>query len=100
MISFSKIKNQYLTSFLIALIFFNVGFYIFQINSFNKNIYETKNYKEKKQQIAATNNQLSSKSFQEESWAAFEEKIKKYNFEKVDSSKYVKVTENSVVRAE
>ncbi len=97
---FSKIKKHYISYFLIACIIFNIGLYIYQINDLTKNIYLTKDYKEKVQKLASTNLELSSKNFQEESWAVLERKIEEYNFEKVDSSKYVKVTGNSIVTAE
>ncbi|GEM_PF-1800202 len=97
---FSKIKNHYLTYTLIAAILFNIGFYIYQINDLTKNVYLSREYTEKFQKMAGVNHQLASKAFQGDSWTILEEQIKKYNFEKVDSSKYVTVTGNSVVKAE
>lgn len=96
----SQLKNKYITFLLVAAILFNVGFYIYQINDLTKDIYLTKDYQVKIQELASVNHNLSSKALEGDSWSVLEEQIAKYNFEKVDNSKYVKVIGNSVVRAE
>ncbi len=71
-------------------------FYVFQINSFTKEIYSLKGYENKLASLERENEALEINSAKTNSLANLDSLVKEQNFKKAGNVKYIRIIESSV----